>query len=314
MDSSLALPVRDAFVAHLGEAGLLASLNARNNTAKIGHGLHCHGGCRFLWPLHLGYDVLPCPEPLSTRFGCNNDTQDNTWCDDGKWTCGLQRIHQASNKLHSQRRCVAFSLGSNNQWGFESSLLQRTSCRTHTFDCTCPQTCAVPAELGAARAQFHPDCVGKPQQPSSTSAAAGLSRVVSWRTVVEAHNGGMAPTLLKMDIEGAEWHVLPEMIANGATHTWPHILSLELHEFALLDPRSSRRTHVGSVGLRSFGSMLAAAGYVLVSREDNRICPFCTEVVFVRLQPPSADAAPKATAMAAWVAAKAPGFRGRQRQ
>eukprot|EP01041_Mallomonas_annulata_P007066 gene7066-14377_t len=52
--------------------------------------------------------------------------------------------------------CVAYSIGSNNQWHFEEHVFSQTNCSTVTFDCTCNVT--IPEEI-VSRTVFHPVCL-----------------------------------------------------------------------------------------------------------------------------------------------------------
>ena len=47
--------------------------------------------------------------------------------DEEKHACGISKLAEP---------CVIISVGSNNQWSFEASIVNKTKCTVHTFDCT----------------------------------------------------------------------------------------------------------------------------------------------------------------------------------
>lgn len=53
---------------------------------------------------------------------------------------------------------MLYSLGSNNQWKFEEAIVEKTSCRVETFDCTIPET-TLPPESIRHRVRFHNYCI-----------------------------------------------------------------------------------------------------------------------------------------------------------
>ena len=52
--------------------------------------------------------------------------------DEEKRVCGLKRLEKLIP------HCVIYSIGSNNQWGFERDIYKHTNCSIETFDCTPP--------------------------------------------------------------------------------------------------------------------------------------------------------------------------------
>ena len=55
--------------------------------------------------------------------------------------------------------CVVYSIGSNNQWGFERDIYKYTNCSIETFDCTLRPTIQPPAEI-SSRTTLHHVCLG----------------------------------------------------------------------------------------------------------------------------------------------------------
>lgn len=92
------------------------------------------------------FDVAPQPLHCSGmwRYGGTSGVAVD---DGGKWLCALSQLPE---------RCVIYSLGSNNDFGFEEAMLRYTDCETHTFDCTSEP----PAQPLSPRAHFHRVCIG----------------------------------------------------------------------------------------------------------------------------------------------------------
>ena len=73
--------------------------------------------------------------------------------DGGKWICGM-------DQLTSDRPCIIYSIGSDNNFLFEEDIYTSTSCQVWTFDCT---TEGFMPEYIRDRVFFHPICVGDPK-------------------------------------------------------------------------------------------------------------------------------------------------------
>ena len=85
-------------------------------------------------------------------------------------------------------------------------------------------------------------------------------------------------SLLKIDIEGAEYDVLGAMgltptLGASSAPSLPTQISIELHVFSRSSEKESRNALILAQGLRT-------AGYVPISREDNVACTFCSEFTF----------------------------------
>ncbi len=187
--------------------------------------------------------------------------------------------------------CVLVSLGSNGQWTFEEDVFSRTNCRVEVFDCTVdPEEVTVPAFM-RYRVRLHHHCVGPPPKGK------GKGRIYDWnvRRFVNATRplsfvpyaralqlAGIqtAPTFLKMDIEGYEWSVLPQLLENRATS--PAQLAVEVHFQTQMPGLSWFGRLKSPAELLALGMRLANAGYVIVQRNDNPNCGKCTELLLVR--------------------------------
>ena len=125
--------------------------------------------------------------------------------DGGKWVCDVDGLLQHPG-------CVVYSLGSNGDVTFEADLLNHTHCDVHTFD---PTTTMTPAKQAAVRAvvgqdNFHACAVGVADED-----VPGKMRTKALATVMR-ELGHQWIDVLKMDIEVAEWTVLPAWLQGGA--------------------------------------------------------------------------------------------------
>ena len=188
---------------------------------------------------------------------------------------------------------VVFSLGSNNEFGFEEQML---SCapKSHiaTFDCTL-QNDDPTHKPKTRRVSFHPYCVGaqgggerrdKFREWGATSAMA-----LSAAGTAAGTASGRAASIgfLKMDIEGFEWTVLPEVLRAPAERL-PRQIAVEIH---LATGCGRRAPHFPGKGrvcrlaahdakLKELRSEMRARGYLLIDRNDNPFCGHCSEVLF----------------------------------
>lgn len=219
---------------------------------------------------HAAFDGAPSTQPCALqRYG---ETSHPLWgLDGGKWLCDLPA-------LAGDEGCVVYSLGSNGQFEFELEMVARTPCTVHTFDCTLDAaTLVLPS---SPRIHFHALCAGEgsaedPRYQSLAALAAGL--------------GHSRVDLLKMDIEGFEYRVVESLYkdvlrgAPGAEQLMPLQISLEVHtqtHFSVLP--WARAPGLSAAELDALWVPLTDLGYVVVSREDNRLCEQCSEFTAVR--------------------------------
>jgi len=184
---------------------------------------------------------------------------------------------------------VIVSIGSNNEFGFEEQMLQCAPLGIHiaTFDCTVKEPTKKPRSL---RVSFHPYCIGEKDFGQhrtwetisliALETAARRSQQVRGRIVV-----------LKMDVEGWEWVVLPQII-RAANHSVPRRLprqiAVEVHLKTHLRynvPGFSRHGKFASLPdaqekLVSLRSYMEESGFFLINRHDNPFCAHCSELLF----------------------------------
>lgn len=191
--------------------------------------------------------------------------------DGGKFVCGIQDI--PDNK---DRPCIIYSIGSNHVWDFEEDAYNSTRCTIHTFDCTV-QSNSMP-EYIRDRATFHKICMGSSENSSEGKIFMNLKEVMDML-------GHSYVTLLKADIEGFEFDLFNEILTVDEVEL-PEQISFELHYRTIISelPWMPRQKTAGEIAL--LGTRLYEQGYRVLSREDNVLCPHCTEITIARFRCP----------------------------
>jgi hypothetical protein len=199
--------------------------------------------------------VVQCPPQLLTSFGDG---------DGEKRICGVM-----------DSDCTVVSIGSSNQWDFELDVVKKhPNCKIYTLDCTLEVT--IPATIGD-HVTFHPICMGTADE------VVDGKQFLTWGSIAKRLHLERAPTVLKMDIEGFEWTVIPAILREDV-HL-PHSFSFELHYETYVEalPWKGRQRTDAEIGL--FMELLRDLGYLLVDRHDNAQCGCCSELVVAKLLP-----------------------------
>ena len=193
--------------------------------------------------------------------------------------------------------CVVFSIGSNNEWGFERAVFRQTNCQVHTFDCT--GNWQVPSDI-ASRVTLYHKCIGAAGAGAIDGyggAAAGrhgnANDNMVWTDLV-ALAGGNVPHYLKMDIEGWEWLVLEQVLDSNLR---PFQIGFELHLYTHIPVMSAAWVHVKgepanakyvvpnrNQKIRELFDIMRQKGYELTQRHDNPFCAHCSELVIQKLK------------------------------
>jgi hypothetical protein len=185
--------------------------------------------------------LLPCPLKLYGEVP--GDT--------GKELCAVESMNQDG--------CIIYSLGSNNQFDFEESILKSLDkCEVFTFDCT-----SNPPANPIARLTFDKLCLGNMEHgPYHT-----------YEYITSKYNHSRID-LLKMDIEGYEVDVFNALITPPYSKLLPYQLSFETHFWTY-------SVNWALIHMAVF-IQLKKAGYRPVSRKLNPACISCTEHTFIR--------------------------------
>mmetsp|Transcript_9857 Transcript_9857/g.14516 ORF Transcript_9857/g.14516 Transcript_9857/m.14516 type:complete len:403 (-) Transcript_9857:242-1450(-) len=188
---------------------------------------------------------------------------------------GDEKVFCTSAENDDDNGCNIFSIGSNDNWGFESEVLQKLpGCKTHTFDCTLPDNIPKkkPTTVDVA---FYPFCIG------SNDSSEGSYR--SYQSLVAETNIKSPPKLLKMDIEGFEFGVLSSMLATDRS-MWPEQIMMEVHwATRMVDVSTMLRTRQAAELSLFFGMLFTHGGYIPIHiKYFDPICGSCMELLLVR--------------------------------
>jgi len=263
------------------------------------------------WMSHLAAHQQRAAEPGMVRhtherffpFDANLASCQTTTCvggkcrdDTSKIVCGLEQLTIATTT------CVVYSIGGNNHWEFETDILEKTPCQVHTFDCTGPTSRF--QKPNNERLHFHHVCLGTQHEdaPPKFKCGGRTTKCGETWTLLEMQQYLKHDRidLFKIDIEGFEWNLLeswPELgDAASASIVLPMQILIEVHyqtQFSVLrlpgmGPRVDFRSPRDMVNLQAH---LLRMGYVATERDDNRMCPHCTELTLVRVRCPPPAAA-----------------------
>ena len=176
--------------------------------------------------------------------------------------------------------CTIFSIGSNNQWGYELEMAKITPCEIHTFDCTVRRY-QIPAAI-QDRTTMHKVCLGPREEIAhgmNFTTLEGAMRIAGVKHV----------DFLKMDIEGYEWDVLPAVVDNALQRLartgediFPTQMSVEVHYVTQMPMAWRGRDRTPGEILGFFNSLFLRGGYLLADRNDNPHCHHCTEIVLAK--------------------------------
>lgn len=129
--------------------------------------------------------------------------------DGGKWACD-------PDQLLEHGRCAIASVGSENEWSFETEVLERYACDfVHTFDHT------VYDPTPPRGATFHP--------LKLSAADDEAERTISVAGVVRMLPPGRVLDILKIDIEGGEYFMLAHNASLDAMARSVRVLMIEVH-------------------------------------------------------------------------------------
>jgi len=239
---------------------------------------------------HIRFDLLgPVGPPCTDLEGFGKATRGVKDLET-KMACGLSRVPAP---------CWVISIGNSNQWGFEAEVLARTACSVAVFDCTIGSSVTPPPHL-QSRVALHHVCLGQPEATAGAakgpagltchtrratgSACDHVGPFANYSQLLALAGIDRTPSFLKMDIEGFEWQVLPHMLAAPNA---PVQLAVELHFQTQMKQLAWFGRFKTPVELFALGNLMWRSGYVIASRQDNRFCPWCTELLLARAFPPS---------------------------
>jgi FkbM family methyltransferase len=215
--------------------------------------------------------VYPATELISCPYNNNTLVRYGNLRNTGKLLCGLEALPFNEN-------CIVYSLGSDNEFLFEWSILSKTRCTVHTFDCT-----SSPPQQKYDRLHFHKICVGensplqhdifpylkenKAHPQSSERLFLTFDKILKMQNHKKVH-------VLKMDIEGAEYSVFTDLLKNISRSDLPYQISFESHWW--------NRDIYHAILHMSLFSQLWRNGYCLLQYELNEGDKSCIQWTFMR--------------------------------
>ncbi|KNC98181.1 uncharacterized protein SPPG_06585 [Spizellomyces punctatus DAOM BR117] len=200
------------------------------------------------------------------RIGAPSKTGDT-----GKWIC--------TDKLDfgPQKKCVIYSLGSNNQFDFEQDMHRLfPECKIHTLDCT--------GNWADPSTTFHSWCVGGEDKTDDKG------RQYKRLSTVSKELGVDTISLLKMDIENFEWPFFIDLLNEPVDHRPMQIL-VEFH--AGMPSGSVPRPHEiaptlfegwnknWAIPMVKMLKLFDQLGYRIAWQERNRWGEFATEIILI---------------------------------
>ena len=203
--------------------------------------------------------------------------------DKSKYVCGISQLGGGGGE-----ECVIYSIGGNNAWQFEEDLLTRTNCQIHTFDCTGPKTRFTLPPDENNRLHFHHICLGANRMKGigNDNPSCGKKTLCgdTWTLEeIQRHLGHDRIDLLKLDIEGWEWPIFDIESTNA---TIPMQVLIEVH-YTWGKKGTRGVIHDKSMGsakdLVRLQSRLLKMGLITVQRDDNKSCPWCSELTLLRV-------------------------------
>lgn len=211
-----------------------------------------------------------------TRIRTDKEYEDKYMCDYDKLSS--KEFEDMSDKNEKSNTCDLISIGSNDQWGFETAVTKETNCRTHTFDCTIGKPSKKPSQESVL---FYPHCISDADKIMNERSYLSYSSI--WTKT------GMkgAPKLLKIDVEGFEYDVLTSMLRDAkdlGEDMLPEQISIELHSATKMYdlPWLLRNRQSSEVALLT-GMLYRVGGYLPVKTSWHKGCAQCLEVLYVRV-------------------------------
>mmetsp|Transcript_9790 Transcript_9790/g.20581 ORF Transcript_9790/g.20581 Transcript_9790/m.20581 type:complete len:310 (+) Transcript_9790:3-932(+) len=171
--------------------------------------------------------------------------------------------------------CSIFSIGSNDEWGFENEVIEKIpNCITHTFDCTLKDNTPRKKPL-SDNVQFHPYCIGSGnvQLPYMT-----------YEQLFHETGSPSPPKLLKMDVEGFEFDTILNSVLAASNDIYPEQIMMEVHwATRMVDiPWMFRNREAAEISL-FFGSLFNHGGYIpVLTKFFDPYCAPCMEVLMIR--------------------------------
>jgi len=191
-------------------------------------------------------------------------------------------IEKEYRNQDQSEECHIVSIGSNDQWGFEEEVIKKLPhCVTHTFDCTLRNNQPL-KKPKSDDVRFYPYCIG---DGGSGDSGDENKKFLPYHELWKQTNTTQPPKLLKIDVEGFEFGVIPHMLRSSPPETWPEQIMMEVHwATRMVDVPSMLRTRQASEISLMFGQLFNFGGYLpVLAKYFEPGCSTCLEVLLVRV-------------------------------
>jgi Methyltransferase domain len=185
-------------------------------------------------------------------------------------------IQQEQRQETSQKSCHVISVGGNDNWKFEQSVVNTLGCETYTFDCTLPG--GMPQRKPKDdRIHFYNYCIDGHDHDDVHG-----RKFVTYDKLLIIAGIQEAPEYFKIDVEGYEYDIFTQMVNNDHA-LLPQQIQVELHWGTRMTglPWMLRMRSSAEITLL-MAMLFNVAGYMPVKLDYNPYCKSCMEVLFFR--------------------------------
>lgn len=251
-----------------------------------------HGGgpqtTWYMWP-----EETTCKGVLGVHQNYAIDRMGQLTPDGSKWMCNAKALKQTGGK------CLVYSFGGHTEYDWDEAMVNTTGCEHHIFDFAAPcmepgkekESCQPFAEIYGPELKrkgvtdYHNYGIGV--EDGDFQWFKNKLPVKSLETIMQmlGHQRRRID-VLKLDVEGAEWDVMPSILSSGIEIGQ---MNIELHwprRFSWLETTDDKQ--VVHTMHDHFFKKLEDAGFAMAHVEFNIACGFnCIEAVWVnrRLYP-----------------------------
>lgn len=187
--------------------------------------------------------------------------------------------------MKHKQNCTIFSVGSNGQWEFETAIFDNTNCNILSFDCTVPLSVKVPPRI-SNHVKMINLCLSSPP-PDEGNYFLEIPRKKtghpsSWhkRRWVRSRLSRDQFKNYKELMEISEMNVRPSLKVSSPLA--PEQIAVEMHFQTQMPGLRWFGRYKTPIEILAFGNMMHRYGYYIASRDDNPVCRWCTEILWVR--------------------------------
>jgi Methyltransferase domain len=229
---------------------------------------------RLRWDAGLGPIGPNCPNLM--RLGDEKGDGYKFYCQPADQSSTSQSNNNNNNGNGNESKgCQVLSVGGNDNWKFESAVVDQLGCTTHTFDCTLPG--GVPKKKPEDdRIHFYNYCID-----GTTRTDPHGRQYLSYQDMLQKAGITSAPSYFKIDVEGFEYDIFQSMVAHSPA-LLPTQIQVEMHWATRMTGVEWMLRTKSSAEIALFSSMMHRAGYLPILLDFNKYCTTCMEVLYFR--------------------------------